>query len=86
MEKRDNVESKHNTLEQVIRGVAEGDEMLNKGAAFFEVACLLGVTRSTSYRWKNTCDGMKATEARWLKDLEAENEHLEKSSPGVRIL
>ena len=33
MEDHDNMKSKRHTPEQVIRKVAEGDEMLNKGAS-----------------------------------------------------
>ena len=72
------MKSKHHTPEQVIRKLAEGDEMLNKGASVAEVARSFGITETTWYRWKNTYGGMKATEAKRLKELEAENKRLKK--------
>ena len=70
------MKSKHHTPEQVIRKLAEGDEMLNKGATVAEVARSFGITETTWYRWKNTYGGMKATDAKRLKELEAENKRL----------
>ena len=78
MEDHDNMKSKRHTHEQVIRKVAEGDEMLNKGASVAEVARSFGITETTWYCWKNTYGGMKATEAKRLKELEAENKRLKK--------
>ena len=78
MEDHDNMKSKRHTPEQVIRKVAEGDEMLNKGASVAEVARSFGITETTWYRWKNTYGGMKATDAKRLKELEAENKRLKK--------
>ena len=60
----------------MIRKLAEGDEMLNKGATVAEVARSFAITETTWYRWKNTYGGMKATDARRLKELEAENRRL----------
>ena len=78
MEDHDNMKSKRHTPEQVIRKVAEGDEMLNKGASVAEVARSFGITETTWYRWKNTYGGMKATDAKRMKELEAENKRLKK--------
>ncbi|MDA8384687.1 MAG: transposase [Actinomycetota bacterium] len=52
--------------------------MLNKGSSVAEVARSFGVTEATSYRSMNTCGGMKATDAKRLKELEAENKRLKK--------
>ena len=72
------MKSKRHTPEQVIRKVAEGDEMLNKGASVAEVARSFGITETTWYRWKNAYGGMKATDAKRMKELEAENKRLKK--------
>ncbi len=37
-----------------------------------------GVTEATWCRSMNTCGGTKATDAKWLKELEAENKRLKK--------
>ena len=60
----------------MIRKLAEGDEMLNKGATVAEVARSFAITETTWYRWKNTYGGMKATDAKRLKEFEAENRRL----------
>jgi transposase-like protein len=60
----------------VIRKLAEGDTMVNEGAAVGEIARSLGVTETTWHRWKNTYGGMKATDAKKLKELEMENRKL----------
>ena len=41
-----------------------------------EVARQFGVTETTWYRWKNQYGGMKAQDAKRLKELEAENKRL----------
>ncbi len=50
--------------------------MLNKGATVAEVARSFGITETTWYRWKNTYGGMKAAEAKRLKELETEIKRL----------
>ena len=50
--------------------------MLNKGATVAEVAGSFAITETTWYRWKNTYGGMKATDAKRLKELETENRRL----------
>lgn len=61
---------RHHTPEQVIRKLAEGDRMRNDGASVDEVARRLEVTASTWHRCKNQYGGMKADDARRLKELE----------------
>ncbi len=66
------MKSKRHAPEQVIRKVAEGDQMLNKGATVAEVARSFGITATTWYRWKNTYGGVKATENKRLKMIVAD--------------
>ncbi len=66
------MKSKRHAPEQVIRKVAEGDQMLNKGATVAEVARSFGITATTWYRWKNTYGGVKATENKRLKKIVAD--------------
>lgn len=69
---------KRHTPEQILRRLAEGDEMLNKGATVAEVARAFGITETTWYRWKQTYGGMKGPDVKRLKELEAENRRLKK--------
>ena len=70
------MKSKRHSPEQVIRKLAEGDKLLNEGATVAEVARQFGITETTWYRWKNQYGGMKAQDAKRLKELEAENKRL----------
>ena len=70
------MKSKRHSPEQVIRKLAEGDNLLNEGATVAEVARTFGITETTWYRWKNQYGGMKANDAKRLKELEAENKRL----------
>ena len=70
------MKSKRHSPEQVIRKLAEGDNLLNEGATVAEVARSFGITETTWYRWKNQYGGMKANDAKRLKELETENKRL----------
>ena len=70
------MKSKRHSPEQVIRKLTEGDRLLNEGATVAEVARSFGITETTWYRWKSQYGGMKATDAKHLKELEAENKRL----------
>jgi hypothetical protein len=64
------------TPEQAVRKVREGERLLNEGKDLAEVLRHLEVTESTWNRWRNQYGGMKADEARRLKELERENARL----------
>ena len=64
--------------EQVIRKLAEGDKLLNQGQSLDEVVRHLEITESTWHRWKNQYGGMKADDAKRLKELEKENQRLKR--------
>ena len=70
------MKSKRHTPEQVIRKLAEGDKLLNEGATVAEVARQFAITETTWHRWKTQYGGMKATDAKKLKELEKENSRL----------
>ena len=69
---------RHHSPEQIIRKLAEGDRMLNEGSSVEEVARHLEITTSTWHRLKNQYGGMKANDAKKLKELERENARLKK--------
>lgn len=64
--------------EQIIRKLRDADGMLAAGRTIGEVCQSLGVSEATLHRWRNQYGGMKAEEARRLKDLEEENRRLKK--------
>jgi transposase len=62
----------------VIRKVAEGQKLLAEGKSVDEVANYLEVTPATWCRWVNQYGGMKADDAKRLRELEKENQRLKK--------
>jgi putative transposase len=67
--------------EQVVRKLREGERLLNDGKDLTEVLRHLEISEATWNRWRNQYGGMKATEARRLRELEVENARLKKSWP-----
>jgi transposase-like protein len=67
---------RRHTPEQIIRKLREADRLLGEGAEIAEVARHLEVSEQTYHRWRNQFGGMKADDARRLKDLERENREL----------
>ena len=66
------------TPEQIIRKLAEGQKLLAAGKTVAEVCGEFGIVESTWARWLNQYGGMKAADAKRLKDLEVENAQLKK--------
>ena len=66
------------TPEQVVRKLREGERLLNEGKDLTEVLRHLEVAQATWNRWRNQYGGMKATEAKRLRELETENGRLKK--------
>lgn len=72
------MKQRRHTPEQVIRKLAEGDKLLGQGRSLAEVCRHLEITESTWHRWKNQYGGLKANDAKRLKELEKENGRLKK--------
>ena len=72
------VKAKRHTPNQVIRKVREAERMLGEGKPTAEVAKALEVSENTLYRWRNQYGGMKADDAKRLKELEKENVQLKR--------
>lgn len=70
--------SKKHTPEQVIHKLREAEAELASGATVAHVCQKLGVSEPTFHRWRTQYGGMKADDAKRLKDLEAENARLKK--------
>jgi putative transposase len=72
------VARRRHTPEQIIRKLRESDRLLAEGAEVAEVARDLEVSEQTYHRWRNQYGGMKADDAKRLKDLERENARLKR--------
>ena len=69
---------KRHTPEEIVRKLRDADAMLNAGRELAAVLQALEVTEATYCRWRNQYGGMKATEAKKLRELEIENARLKK--------
>ena len=62
--------------EQIVKKLRDADAMLNAGKDLVAVLQALEVSDATYHRWRNQYGGMKAEEAKRLKELEDENRRL----------
>ena len=69
---------KRHTAAQIIRKLEDADRRLTAGQSVAQVYQALEVSEPTYYRWRNQYGGMKAEEAKRLKELELENTRLKK--------
>ena len=69
---------RRHTPEQIIRKLAEGNRLQATGQELDEVCRTLQITASTWHRWIAQYGGMKASDAKRLKELEGENTRLKK--------
>jgi hypothetical protein len=67
---------KRHAPEQIVRKLRDADAMLNAGKDQAAVLQALEVSQSTFDRWRAQYGGMKAEEAKRLKELEDENRRL----------
>jgi putative transposase len=66
------------TPEQIIRKLREAERLLGEGKKVPEAAKELGISEQTYHRWRNQYGGMKANDAKRLKELERENAQLKR--------
>ena len=67
---------KRHTPEQIVKKLRDADAMLNSGKELAAVLQTLEISEATYQRWRNQYGGMKASEAKRLKELEDENRKL----------
>ena len=69
---------KRHSPEQVVRKLTTADRLLAEGKDVAAVCRELGVSEQTYHRWRNQFGGLKADDAKRLKDLERENSTLKR--------
>jgi len=69
---------KRHSPEQVVRKLTTADRLLGEGKDVAAVCRELGVSEPTYHRWRNQFGGLKADDAKRLKDLERENSTLKR--------
>lgn len=73
------MKQKRHSSEQIIAKLREADAMLGAGQTIGQVVQRLCISEQTYYRWRNQYGGMKASDAKRLKELEQENTRLKKA-------
>src|ERR1700683_3217420 len=72
----DHVKRRRHTPEQIVRKLREADRLIAEGTEVPEVAKALEISEQTFHRWRAQYGGMKADDAKRLKELERENQQL----------
>jgi transposase-like protein len=70
------VKRRRHTPEQIIRKLREAERLLGEGKTIAEAAKELEISEQTFHRWRAQYGGMKADDAKRLKELERENRSL----------
>ena len=66
------------TAEKIIRKLRQADVLLGQGKTVEEVCRDLSISDATYYKWRKSYGGMEISQARRLKELEAENIRLKR--------
>ncbi len=72
------MKGKKHKPEQIIKKLREADVMLAASKTIGQVVQTLEISEQTFHRWRKQYGGMKAEEAKRLKQLEEENKRLKK--------
>lgn len=72
------MKKKRHSPEQVIKKLREAEGILSSGKTIAEACQQLGVSEQTFHRWRNQYGGMKADDAKRLKELEIDNKRLQR--------
>ena len=69
---------RRHTPEQIVRKLREVERLLGEGQTIAESAKQVEISEQTYHRWRNQYGGMKADDARRLRELERENARLKR--------
>ena len=69
---------RRHTPEQIVRKLREVERLLGEGQTIAEAAKQVEISEQTFHRWRNQYGGMKADDAKRLRELERENARLKR--------
>jgi putative transposase len=72
------VKRRKHTPDQVVRKLREADRLLAEGKDVPEVAKHLEISEQTYHRWRKQFGGLKADDAKRMKELAKENTRLKR--------
>ena len=73
---------RRHTPEQIVRKLREAERLLGEGQTIAEAAKQVEISEQTYHRWRNQYGGMKADDARRLRELERETARLKRIVAG----
>ncbi len=76
--------NRRRTPEQIIRKLRTAEQLLNQGQTVADVCRSLEVSAPTYHRWQQLYVGMKATEAKRLKEPPLSGKKSARSDPSTR--
>jgi putative transposase len=71
--------SKRQTPEQIVAKLRQVDVLTSQGSTVADAVRQIGVTEVTYYRWRQEFGGLKTSQVKRLKELEAENQRLRRA-------
>jgi len=72
------VKRRRHTPEQIVRKLREVERLVGEGQTVAEAAKAVEISEQTYHRWRNQYGGMKADDAKRLRELERENTRLKR--------
>ena len=69
---------RRHTPEQIVRKLREVERLLGEGQTIAEAAKQVEISEQTYHRWRNQNGGMKADDAKRLREFERENARLKR--------
>ena len=69
---------RRHTPEQIVRKLREVERLVGDGQTIAEAAKAVEISEQTYHRWRNQYGGMKADDAKRLRELERENARLKR--------
>ena len=72
------MKGRRHTPEQIVRKLREADRLLGEGHDIADVAKQLEISEATFHRWRAQYGGMKANDAKELRQLRDENLRLKR--------
>jgi transposase-like protein len=76
---------KNATPAQIINHLRKAEVELANGKSIKEVCRGLKISKQTYYRWRREYGGMQVNQAKRLKELEKENQHLRRAVPDLTV-
>jgi putative transposase len=70
---------------QIINHLRKAEVELANGKSVKEVCRGLGISEQTYYRWRRAYGGMQVSQAKRLKELEKENQHLRRAVADLTV-